>query len=312
MAASFKEAEFIWKDGKMVKWAEATTHVLTHSLHYGNAVFEGVRAYKLKGGFGIWRLGEHTRRLFESAKASGIAMPFSPDEINAAHVGLLRENHYDNDVYLRPIAFLGYGKMGVSFVGCPVSVAVAAWEWGAYMGDEGLANGIKVCISSWAKPAPSSMMARVKASANYFNSQMANYEAQLAGCDEALLLDGQGFIAEGPGECFFAVKDGVIYTPHNDTSLGSITQASVIEMARFLGYDVRRVRLTRDFAYTADECFFTGTAAEVTPISVIDGRVIGSGKAGEITQKLQKFYLSAVRGEAPEFRHYITFVTEAK
>ena len=306
--AAFKEADFIYKDGKMVKWAEATTHVLTHSLHYGNAVFEGVRACKIGDGFGIWRLDAHTQRLFESAKCCGIEIPFTREEINAAQQEILRVNTFADDVYIRPIVFLGYGKMGVSLVGCPVSVCVAAWEWGAYMGEEGLKNGIKVGISSWMKPAPFSMMARVKASANYFNSQMANYEAGLNGYDEALLLDPQGFIAEGPGECFFAVKDGVIYTPNNDTSLGSITQSSVIEMAKFLGYEVVRTRLTRDFAYTADECFFTGTAAEVTPISQIDGRVIGSGKIGKVTAHLQEYYLKAVRGEIAEFKHYITFV----
>lgn len=306
--AAFKEADFIYKDGKMVKWAEATTHILTHSLHYGNAVFEGVRAYKIGDDFGIWRLDAHTQRLFESAKCCGIEIPFTREEINTAQQEILRVNTFADDVYIRPVVFLGYGKMGVSLVGCPVSVCVAAWEWGAYMGEEGLKNGIKVGISSWMKPAPFSMMARVKASANYFNSQMANYEARLNGYDEALLLDPQGFIAEGPGECFFAVKDGVIYTPNNDTSLGSITQSSVIEMAKFLGYEVVRTRLTRDFAYTADECFFTGTAAEVTPISQIDGRLIGSGKIGKITARLQEYYLKAVRGEIAEFKHYITFV----
>lgn len=204
--AAFKEADFIYKDGKMVKWAEATTHVLTHSLHYGNAVFEGVRAYKIGDGFGIWRLDAHTQRLFESAKCCGIEIPFTREEINAAQQEILRVNTFADDVYIRPIVFLGYGKMGVSLVGCPVSVCVAAWEWGAYMGEEGLKNGIKVGISSWMKPAPFSMMARVKASANYFNSQMANYEAGLNGYDEALLLDPQGFIAEGPGECFLRLK----------------------------------------------------------------------------------------------------------
>lgn len=198
--------------------------------------------------------------------------------------------------------------MGVAVKGCPVNVIVAAWEWGAYMGEEALRKGTKVKISSWMKPAPFSMMAKAKASANYFNSQMANFEATEAGYDEALLLDPQGFVAEGPGECFFIVKDGVIITPPNDTSLESITQATVIEIAEDLGYKVERRRITRDECYNADEAFFTGTAAEVTPISNIDGRIIGKGEMGEITSKLQKAYFAVVMGENPKFEKYLTYV----
>lgn len=302
------ESQYIWYDGKMVAWHEATTHVLTHSLHYGNAVFEGVRAYKLDEGYGIFKLKEHTKRLFNSAKACLIDIPFSEDEINKAHIDVIAQNTFNNNVYIRPIVFLGYGKMGVSHIGCPVNVAVAAWEWGAYMGEEALENGIKVKISSWAKPGANTMMAKAKASANYFNSQMAGYEAHEAGCDEALLLDPQGFIAEGPGECFFIVRDGAIITPPNDTSLESITQATVIEIAKDLGYEVRRERLTRDHAYTADEAFFTGTAAEVTPIAYIDGRKIGSGKRGEVAKRLQDEYFAAVTGKIEKYKKYITII----
>ncbi|WP_231946243.1 branched-chain amino acid transaminase [Campylobacter fetus] len=302
------EAEHIWFDGKLIKWQDATVHVLTHSLHYGNAVFEGVRAYQTPKGLAIFKLKEHTKRLFESAKACAITIPFSQDEINKAHIDLLKSNTYNSNVYIRPLVFLGYSKMGVSHIGCPVNVAIAAWQWGAYMGEDALQNGIKVTISSWIKPAPFSMMAKAKASANYFNSQMANYEAQLSGYDEALLLDPQGFIAEGSGECFFIVKDGVIITPPNDTSLESITQKTVIEIAKDLGYTVVRQRITRDEAYTADETFFTGTAAEVTPISNIDGRTIGSGKRGEIATKLQAAYFDVVMGKNAKYEHFITYI----
>ncbi|PPB73873.1 branched-chain amino acid transaminase [Campylobacter hyointestinalis] len=301
------EAEHIWFDGKLIAWKDATVHVLSHSLHYGNAVFEGVRAYQTPKGLAIFKLAEHTKRLFESAKACGIKIPFTQEEINKAHVELLKSNTYNDNVYIRPLVFLGYGKMGVSHIGCPVNVAIAAWQWGAYMGDEALEKGIKVKISSWMKPAPFSMMAKAKASANYFNSQMANFEAQEAGCDEALLLDPQGFIAEGSGECFFIVKDGVIITPPNDTSLESITQKTVIAIAKDLGYEVIRHRITRDEAYNADEAFFTGTAAEVTPISNIDSRIIGSGKRGEVATRLQQAYFDVVMGKNPKYEHFLTY-----
>lgn len=305
---SLPEAENIWFDGKLVRWKDATIHVLTHSLHYGNAVFEGIRAYQTQKGLAVFKLEEHTKRLFESAKACGIKIPYTESQINEAQIELLKSNSYNDNVYIRPIVFLGYGKMGVSHLGCPVNVAIAAWQWGAYMGEEGLQNGIKVKISSWMKPAPFSMMAKAKASANYFNSQMANYEALQAGCDEALLLDPQGFIAEGSGECFFIVKNGIIITPPNDTSLQSITQKTVIDLAKDLRYKVKRQRITRDEAYVADEAFFTGTAAEVTPISNIDGRIIGSGKRGEIATKLQNAYFDVVMGKNKEYEKFLTHI----
>lgn len=305
---ALNEAEFIWKDGKLVKWADATTHILSHSLHYGNAVFEGVRAYKLKNGYGIFRLKEHTKRLFDSAKMCLIKMPYSQEQINAAHIEVMQKNTFNDNVYLRPLVFLGYGKMGVSHIGCPVNVAIAAWQWGAYMGQDALEKGIKVKISSWAKPGANTMMAKAKASANYFNSQMASHDALTSGYDEALLLDPQGFIAEGPGECFFMVQGGIIITPPNDTSLESITQNTIIQIARDLGYEVRRERISRDGAYVADEAFFTGTAAEVTPITNIDGRVIGSGKRGEVAKRLQDAYFEAVTGRNKKYEHYITYI----
>ena len=306
--AKIKEAKKIWMDGKLIDWNEAKIHVLTHSLHYGNAVFEGIRAYQTKKGLAVFRLDEHTKRLYNSAKSCLIDIPFSYYELFNAQIELLKANDFKDTVYLRPIVWFGYGSMGVSAKESPVNVALVAWEWGAYMGDEALENGIKVKITSWMKNPPTSMMSKAKASANYFNSQMANHEAITCGYDEALLLDQNGFIAEGSGECFFIVRDGTLITPENDTSLESITQKTIIEIARDLGYKVSRHRITRDEAYLADEAFFTGTAAEVTPITNIDGRIIGSGKMGEITSHLQHVYFAAVRAENPKYEHYLTFV----
>lgn len=305
---SLPEAKNIWFDGKLINWGDAKVHVLTHSLHYGNAVFEGVRAYQTKKGLAIFRLKEHTNRLFESAKACGITIPFTQDEINKAHIDLLKSNTYDDNVYIRPLVFLGYGKMGVSHLGCPVNVAIAAWQWGAYMGEEALQKGIKVKISSWMKPAPFSLMARAKASANYFVSQMANYEALNAGYDEALLLDPQGFISEGSGECLFIVKNGKLFTPPNGTSLQSITQSTIIDLAKDLGYEVERKNLTRDEVYVSDEAFFTGTAAEVTPISNIDGRIIGDGVRGKVATHLQNEYFKIVTGENKKYENFLTYI----
>ncbi|MDA3045781.1 branched-chain amino acid transaminase [Campylobacter sp. VBCF_06 NA8] len=306
--AKVQPANLIWKNGSLIPWAEATTHVLSHSLHYGNAVFEGVRAYKTDKGYAIFRLDEHTKRLLVSAKLCLIKTPYSFDELRRAQIDVVAKNDFDQTVYIRPLIYLGYGSMGVSLKDVPVDTVVAAWQWGAYMGEEALRAGIKVKISSWAKPAQHSMMAKAKASANYFNSQMANFEAVDAGYDEALLLDPQGFVAEGPGECLFIVKDGALITPPNDTSLESITQNSVIQIAESLGIKVLRQRISRDQVYAADEAFFTGTAAEVTPISNIDGRIIGKGEMGEITSKLQKAYFAVVTGKDPKFEHWLTYI----
>lgn len=306
--AKINEAKKIWMDGKLIDWKDANVHVLTHSLHYGNAVFEGVRAYQTDKGIAIFRLEEHTKRLINSAKACLINIPYTYEELLKAQIDVIKANDFTDTAYLRPLVFLGYGSMGVSHKGSPTQVAMVAWQWGAYMGEDALKKGIKVKISSWAKPAPNAMMAKAKASANYFNSQMANFEALEAGYDEALLLDASGFVAEGSGECFFIVKDGVIVTPPNDTSLESITQATVIEIAKNLGFKVERRRISRDEVYSADEAFFTGTAAEVTPISNVDARVIGNGQMGEITSKLQKAYFAAVRGEDSTYEHYLTYV----
>ncbi|WP_169752616.1 branched-chain amino acid transaminase [Campylobacter mucosalis] len=301
-------AEFIWMDGKLVKWDEAKVHILTHSLHYANAVFEGTRAYKTDKGLAIFRLEEHTKRLLKSAKMTILNVKYTQKELEDAQVELLRANKFNSNVYIRPLIYLGYGVMGLAHTKAPVNTAIAAWEWGAYLGEEGLEKGIKVKISSFAKLNVAGQMNRAKASSNYLSSQMANYEAKEAGYDEALLLDSEGYISEGPGECFFIIENGVIITPPNDNSLASITQDTVITIAKDLGYEVRRERISRDRAYVADEAFFTGTAAEVTPIANIDNRQIGSGRRGEITKKLQDAYFDVVYGRNPKYAKFLTYI----
>ena len=301
-------SEFIWMDGKLVKWGDAKVHVLTHSLHYANAVFEGTRAYMTDKGLAIFRLGDHTARLLKSAKMTILNVKYTQKELEDAQVELLRANKFKSNVYLRPIVYLGYGVMGLAHTKAPVNTAIAAWEWGAYLGEEGLKKGIRVKISSFAKLNVGGQMSRAKSSSNYLCSQMANYEAKDAGYDEALLLDSEGYISEGPGECFFIVEDGALITPPNDSSLASITQDTVIKIARDLDIEVRRERITRDRAYTADEAFFTGTAAEVTPISNIDNRVIGAGERGAVTKRLQDAYFDVVYGRNPKYASMLTYI----
>lgn len=305
-----KEAKYIWKDGKLIPWKEATTHILTHTLHYGNAAFEGVRAYKTDKGMAIFRLGDHTKRLINSTKIVAIDCPYSEDELNNAQIELLQANDFQNNVYIRPLVYLGYGAMGVSHKQAPVNVAIAAWEWGAYLGDDGIANGIKVKTSSFTRNSIKSIMGKAKIAANYLNSQMAKHEALNCGCEEALLLDENGFVAEGSGECFFIVRDGILITPPYDNSLESITQDTVIEIANDLKIPVVQRRITRDEVYIAQEAFFTGTAAEITPIRELDFRVIGDGKAGPITKKLQKEFFDLVMGKNPKYSRYLTYISK--
>lgn len=303
-----KEAQHIWMDGKLIPWHEAKIHVLSHTLHYGNGVFEGTRAYKTDKGLAIFRLQDHTKRLLNSAKIVAIDCPYTQEQLEQAQIDLLRSNTYEGNVYLRPIIFLGYGVMGVYHKKAPVNVAIAAWEWGAYLGDEGLEKGIRVKTSSFVRNSIKSMFGKAKASANYLNSQMAKFEALSCGFEEALLVDDNGFIAEGSGECFFIVRDGKLITPPHDNSLESITQATVIELAQSLGYEVIERRITRDEVYIADEAFFTGTAAEVTPVRELDFRVIGEGKRGAITTVLQNAYFDVVHGKNPSFAKYLTYI----
>ncbi len=303
-----KESQFIWMDGKFVPWSEAKVHVLTHTLHYGNGVFEGTRAYQTEKGLAIFRLRDHTKRLLNSAKIVMIKSPYGLEELENAQIELLKKNTFAGNVYIRPIIYLGYGVMGVYHAKAPVCASIAAWEWGAYLGDEGLEQGIKVKTSSFVRNSIKSNLGKAKAVANYLNSQMAKYEAITCGYEEALLLDDNGFVAEGSGECFFIVRDGKVITPPHDNSLESITQDTVIMLAKERGYEVVERRITRDEVYVADEAFFTGTAAEVTPIRELDGRIIGKGGRGEITKELQSAYFDVVHGRDKKHEHLLTYI----
>jgi branched-chain amino acid aminotransferase len=302
-------AKYIWMNGEYVAWDDAKTHVLSHTLHYGNGVIEGTKAYKTEKGYAIFRLTEHTARLKESAKMTLMEIPYSVEEMNQAQIELIRKNEFKGDnVYIRPFAFLGYGVMGVYHKDAPVETVMAAWEWGAYLGEEGLQKGIRLKIASMTRPSNTSNMGKAKATANYLNSQMAKYEAIDCGYDEALLLDDQGYVAEASGASFFMVVDGVIVTPPSDNALVSITQKTVIEVAQDMGYKVERRRISREDIYIADEAFLTGTAAEITPIAVVDAREIGCGSRGEITEKIQSTYFDIVFGRNAKYEHYLTYI----
>ncbi len=302
-------AKYIWMNGKFVAWEDAKVHVLTHTIHYGNGVIEGTKAYKTEKGYAIFRLNDHTKRLLESAKMTLLNIPFSVEELNAAQIELVKKNDFQGDnVYLRPFAFLGYGVMGLYHKDAPVETAIAAWEWGAYLGEEGMRKGIKLKIVSMTRPANTSNMGKAKATANYLNSQMAKYEAIDCGYDEALLLDDQGYVAEASGAAFFMIKNGELITPPSDNALASITQKMVIELATDMGIQVTRRRITREEVYVADEAFLTGTAAEITPIANVDARDIGNGARGEITEKIQSTYFDIVFGRNKKYEHYLTYI----
>jgi len=297
----------IWFDGEMVDWREAKVHVLTHTLHYGMGVFEGVRAYHADQGTAIFRLQAHTDRLFRSAKIMNMDMPFSKDELNAAQLAAVRENGLDS-AYLRPMVFYGSEGMGLRADNLKTHVIVAAWSWGAYLGTEALEKGIRIRTSSFTRHHVNVAMCKAKANGNYINSMLALSDALRDGYDEALLLDVDGFVAEGSGENFFMVYDGVIYTPELTSALDGITRATVIQLAKEAGYEVREKRITRDEVYVADEAFFTGTAAEVTPIRELDGRSIGCGSRGPITEILQKKYFDVVHGRSEADNHWLAYV----
>jgi branched-chain amino acid aminotransferase len=281
----------IWHDGKMVPWREATTHVLTHSLHYGLAVFEGLRAYKTVNGTAIFRLKEHTERMFNSAHIYMMKIPYDRQTLMEAQKEVVRANKLES-CYVRPIAFYGSEKMGVSPKGAQVHVSIAAWPWGAYLGAEGLEKGIRVKTSSYARHHVNVSMCRAKYSGTYANSILAN-------------LDVDGFVAEGAGENLFMIKNDRIYEPELNSALIGITRDSVIQLAADLGYKVEAKRITRDDLYIADEVFFTGTAAEVTPIREVDGRMVGTGKRGPITEKLQSMFFDVVNGRAEKYHHWL-------
>ena len=297
----------IWFNGELVEWRSATTHVLTHTLHYGMGVFEGVRAYETPDGPAIFRLQDHTKRLFNSAKIVGMQLPFTEEQINRAHIDVVKANNLVS-CYFRPMAYYGSGKLGVAPKQDAVQVILAAWAWGAYLGEEGMRKGIRVRVSSFTRHHPNVTMIKAKANGNYMNSIMANTEATRDGYDEAILLDAQGYVAEGSGENIFTVRDGVLYTPALDVALDGITRRSVIAIASEMGLKVVEKRLTRDELYVADEVFFTGTAAEVTPIREIDGRQIGIGERGPITAEIQQRYFDIVQGKNPKYRDWLTYV----
>lgn len=298
---------YIWYDGKLVDWRSATTHVLTHTLHYGMGVFEGVRAYHTPKGTAIFRLQDHTDRLFRSAHILGMAMPYSKDEINEAQRAAVRENKLES-AYIRPMAFYGAEAMGISAKTLSTHIIVAAWKWGAYLGQEALDNGIRVKTSSFSRHHVNVTMCKAKANGNYMNSILAHREAEQDGYDEALLLDVDGFVSEGSGENIFIIRKGRIYTPDLTSALEGITRDTIVQLANELGYQVIEKRITRDEVYSADEAFFTGTAAEVTPIRELDNRAIGNGSRGPVTQKLQALYFDCVQGRSAKHEGWLTYV----
>ncbi len=297
----------IWMDGKLIEWRDAKIHVLTHTLHYGMGVFEGVRAYKTPEGTAIFRLKEHTRRLFNSAKIFQMAMPFDEATLEAAQREVVRANNLES-CYIRPLVWIGSEKLGVSAKGNTIHVAIAAWPWGAYLGEEGMERGIRVKTSSFTRHHVNVSLVRAKASGYYINSILANQEATSLGYDEALLLDTEGYVSEGSGENVFVVRDGVIYTPDLASCLDGITRDATLTIARDLGIEVREKRITRDEMYCADEAFFTGTAAEVTPIRELDDRVIGEGRRGPVTKRIQDAFFAAVGGTDEKYKKWLTLV----
>jgi len=302
------KAKYIWMDNKFVSWDDANTHILTHTLHYGNGIFEGTRAYQTDKGLAIFKLQEHTKRLLDSAKIVKLKPKYSAEELQNAQIELLRKNNFSQNAYIRPLIYLGYGVMGIDFRKAPVKTAIASWEWGAYLGDDALKNGIRVQTSSFTKSSIKSTMNRAKAVGNYLNSQMAKIEALENGFDEALLLNEQGLVAEGTGECFFIVRDNVLITPPNGSSLESITQKTVLQIAKKDGIKIQIRDITRDEIYISDEAFFVGTAAEITPIKELDRREIGDGARGTMTKKIQDRYFDIVYARDSSYHKYLTFI----
>lgn len=304
----FNKADKIWMNGTMVNWDDAKIHVLSHVIHYGSSVFEGMRCYNTPKGPACFRLQEHTDRLFNSAKIYRMEIPFSRDEINEAILKLIAVNKLD-ECYIRPIVYRGYDTLGVDPRKCPVDVTIAAWSWGKYLGDDATDNGVSVCVSSWNRNAPNTMPMMAKAGANYMNSQLIKLEAISHGYVEGIALDTRGMVSEGSGENIFVVQRGALVTPSFCCSiLPGITRNTVISLALETGMKVIEQPIPREALYIADEVFFTGSAAEITPISKIDGIVIGTGKAGEYTKKLQKRFFDIVEGRMPDEHHWLTYV----
>jgi branched-chain amino acid aminotransferase len=297
----------IWLDGELVPWREAKVHVLTHTLHYGMGVFEGVRAYKTSRGTAVFRLQAHTDRLFRSAHILGMPMPFDRDTLNAATCRVLRENRLES-AYIRPMCFYGSEGMGLRADNLKTHVMIAAWPWGAYLGAENLERGIRVKTSSFTRHHVNITMCKAKANGNYMNSMLALHEALASGHDEAMLLDTEGYVAEGSGENIFLVRNGALITPDLTSALDGITRDTILVLADELGIDVKEKRITRDEVYIADEAFFTGTAAEVTPIREVDGRRIGTGSRGPVTERLQSLYFDQVLGRRVEHPEWLKLV----
>jgi len=298
----------IWMDGQLVDWRDAKIHVLTHTLHYGCGAFEGVRAYQTARGTAIFRLKEHTERLFNSAKILRMDIPFTLEQAIQAQIDVVRANGFDS-CYIRPLTWIGDKKLGVSPRGNTIHLMVAAWPWGAYLGEEGMKKGIRVKTSSYTRHHVNITMCNAKAVSNYTNSILANLEVTADGYDEALLLDPQGFVSEGAGENIFIVRDGVLYTPDlSSGALNGITRKTVFAICEDLGLTIREKRITRDEVYIADEAFFTGTAAEVTPIRELDGVTIGPGQRGPITERIQNAFFDIVGGRNPKYAHWLTAV----
>jgi branched-chain amino acid aminotransferase len=297
----------IWFDGQMVPWRDAQVHVLTHTLHYGLGVFEGVRAYQTDRGTAIFRLEDHTDRFFRSAHILGMKIPYDAQTLNDAQVDVVKENGLAS-AYLRPLAFYGSEGMGIRADMLKTHIAIATWEWGAYLGEEGLEKGIRVRTSSFTRHHVNITMCRAKACGNYINSILALQEALSAGADEALMLDSAGYVMEGTGENIFVIRDGVVYTPDLTSALEGITRDTVIRLIAESGLELIEKRITRDEVYVADEVFFTGTAAEVTPVRELDGRQIGNGSRGPVTQMLQAKYFDCVQGRDTQHDEWLTFV----
>lgn len=302
-----QKTEKIWMDGSFVDWDDAKVHILTHTLHYGLGAFEGIRCYDTPKGPAIFRLKEHVERLFQSAKIFLLTIPFSQDEICDAIIQTIKVNNI-KECYIRPLVYIGYGAMGLYPKGNPINVAIAVWPWGAYLGEEGLQKGIRVKVSSYVRNHVNSNMSRGKICGYYVNSQIAKKEAITDGYDEALLLDTSGFVSEGSGENIFIVKRGILKTTPLTSILEGITRNSVMTLAEDMGIKTVEERFTRDEVYICDEAFFTGTAAEITPIRELDNRIIGNGTAGEITKRLQRAFFDVVKGKDSRYEHWLTYV----
>jgi branched-chain amino acid aminotransferase len=303
----FEEVKKVWMNGNLVDFADAKIHVFTHALHYGSGLFEGIRCYVTKNyGPAIFRLSEHTKRLFDSSKIYRMEIPFSFDEMKQACIDTIQANEFE-DCYLRPVVYRGFHSLGVFPAACPVDVVVAAWVWGKYLGPEALEQGVDVCVSSWNRMAPNTFPSLAKATGNYMNSILIRQEAAIDGYAEGIALDVNGYVSEGSGENIFLVRDGKIYTPPIGASiLNGITRDSILRLSHDLGYEVIESLIPREALYIADEVFFTGTAAEVTPVRSIDKITIGRGKRGPVTERIQKEFFAYINGEIPDRHNWLT------